>query len=575
MFMNFRYLLVGLSLAFVAFAGCRDAATPEAAARPDPETVIARWQGGEIRRGAIQQALDGRLAQVPQPVSPEIRKEIVKQVVERRVRTAMLFAEAEAKGYGERPEIAARQLAAEERVLADDLLTQASTSAKATDEQVAAEVDRRLAAANPEEMRKFSHIFLRAAESDKAARAAATARMAAIRKEIDGGTGFNKLAEKWSTSVTARGGGRIEWTGRRSLNRAAADAVFALKEGEVSAVVQVPDGLHLFRLDAIRPGVPVDVEAVRRGARETLDQETKTAAVRARRQEEFDARGVEFASPAELERLAAAKPAPGTKPVATWKGGAVSAAELLAVHGWAGWADQSLGQVLRSLAENRVLAEARRAQALSAEMTTRVTEARRQAVIESYRQQLVEELASESTEEEIARFHREQAESALFLRDFEVDALYFPQTGESIKEVYAAGEEVGAKLREGTPFDELLNRPARADAKLCRAVHGVDLTRLGQTSIRLRKALLNLTPGEISPALYLDGPRTELVPKVCVLLGRGVVFVRLRSLGTLPLAESRDAIVTALKKEKEAAGVEAIQKRLIVASGLQILVPEG
>lgn len=571
--MNFKHLLAGLLLAFVV-TGCRDAATSEAA-RPDPKTVIARWNGGEIRRGDIQKALDGRFAAVPQPISAETKQAIVKQVVERRVRTAMLYAEAEAKGFGKRPEIAARQIAAEERVLAEDLLARASAPVKATDEQVVAEVDRRLAGAKPEETRKFSHIYLRAAESDPAARAAAIARMAEIRKEVEGGAGFNKLAEKWSTSVTARGGGRIEWTARRTLNRAAADAVFALKEGEMSPVVAAPDGLHLFRLDGIRPGTPIDVEAIRKNVRQVLDQEAQTAAVRARRQQEIDARGVEFSSPGELERLAASPSAAGAKAVATWNGGAVTAAELLAVHGWIGSAQQSLSQTLRTLAENRVLAEARRAEPVAAELTTLVSDARRQAVIDSYRRQLVEDLTTESSEEEIARYHREHAESALFLRDFEIDALYFPQTGESIKDVYAAGEEVVEKLREGKPFDGMLDRPVRADAKVCRAAHGVDLNRLGQTSIRLRKALLNLAPGEITPALYLDGPRTDLVAKSCVLEGRGVVFVRLRSLGTLPLDAAREAIRTFLDQDKEAAGIEAIQKRLIAASGLKILVPEG
>lgn len=572
--MNFKHLLAGSLLAFAA-AGCRDSSAPDAAPSLDPETVIARWNGGEIRRGAIQKALDGRFASVPKPISAETRRAIVKQVVERRVRTAILFAEAEAKGFGGRPEVEARQTAFEEAALADDLLARDSASAKATDEQVVAEVDRRLAAAKPEETRKFSHIFLRAAASDPAARAAATARMAEIRKELDGGAGFNKLAEKWSTSVTARGGGRIEWTPRRSLNRSAADAIWALKEGDLSPVVAAPDGFHLFRLDGIRPGAPVDVEAIRKNVREVLDQEARSAAVRARRQQELDARGVELVSPGELERLTASPEANGTRVAATWKGGAVTVAELVATQGWGSLAQLGLPQALRTLAENRVLAEARRAQPLSEEWTARVAETHRQALIDSYRRKLVEDLVTESTEEEIARYHREQGESALFLRDFEIDALFFPQIGESVKDVYAAGEEVVGKLREGKPFDELLDRPARADAKLCRAVHGVDVVRLGQTSIRLRKALLNLAPGEISPALYLDGPRTDLVPKSCAFEGRGVVFVRLRSLGTLPLDASRGSIRAALAQEKEAAGIEAIQKRLIASSGLQILVPEG
>jgi hypothetical protein len=153
--------------------------------------------------------------------------------------------------------------------------------------------------------------------------------------------------------------------------------------------------------------------------------------------------------------------------------------------------------------------------------------------------------------------------------------MFFPQTGESVADIYAAGEEMGDKLRDGVSFDDLLDTPVRADARLCRAAHGVDLTALGQTSLRLRKALLSLSPGDVTPAIYLDGPRTVLVPKLCSFEGRGLAFVRLRTLGTLPLAAVRDAIRTALAQEKEAAGIEQIQARLISASGLKIVVPEG
>jgi hypothetical protein len=125
------------------------------------------------------------------------------------------------------------------------------------------------------------------------------------------------------------------------------------------------------------------------------------------------------------------------------------------------------------------------------------------------------------------------------------------------------------------PFDDLLKRPARPDARLCRQLHGADLEAIGRTSIRLRKAILNLGVGDVSAAIYVDGQRTEVVPGTCVLEGKGLVFVRLRSIGTLPLPKAREAIEKALVAEKVSAGVKAIQERLIRESALQILVPEG
>lgn len=565
---------VGLVLALPYSAGCRKPSTP-VASRPDPAAVIARYKGGEIRRGDIQAAIERRLAQVPQPPSQEARQKAVRLIVERRVRTALLLGEAMEKGYAEKPEVRTQQAVAEEVVLAEDLLERETTSVKATDAQVAAEVDRRLAAARPEEARKFSHIFLRAKESDADARASAAAQMEKILKELADGAGFGDLAEKYSESVTARGRGRIDWTLRDSLSPDAAGVIFALKEGEKSSVIRARDGLHLFQLDGIRPGVPVDAAAIRRNVRQELDAEAKAVAVRSRRQQELDARGVELASASDLERLEKSGKASGARPVARWKGGEVTAAEFLAVRGRVSSTRQPAAVELRLVAENRLLAEARRAQGLNPQIEAEVKDARQQALIDSYRGSQIAGLETTPTDEEVSRFHREQGQTALFLRDFEVDVLFFPQAGESAAGIYEAGATVGSALRKGVPFDDLLNRPARRDAHLCRQLHGADLEAIGRTSIRLRKAILNLAVGDVSAAIYVDGARTEVAPGACVLEGKGLAFVRLRSIGTLPLPKTREAIEKALAAEKVAAGVKAIQDRLIRESELQILLPEG
>lgn len=553
---------------------CGKASKPEAT-QPDPATVIARYKGGEIRRGDIQAALTRRLAEVPQPPSQEARQKAVRLIVERRVRTALLLAEAKAKGYPERPEVQTLQRVAEEKILAEDLLASETATVQATDALVAAEVDRRLAAARPEETRKFSHIFLRAPESDAATRARAAAQMEKIEKELAAGAGFGDLAEKYSESVTARGRGRIDWTLRSALSPDAGKIVFGLKEGERSAVIRARDGLHLFQLDGIRPGQPIDAATVRREVRQELDAEAKAAAFRSRRQQELDARGVELASAGDLERLEKGGTASGARPVARWKGGEVTATELLAFRDRVAPTRQPAIVEVRTVVENRLLAEARRARGVSPEIEAAIRNAREQAVIDSYRGSLIAGLETKPTDEEIARFHRENGQSALFLRDYQVDVLFFPQTGESPAEIYAAGAAVGTALRDGTPFDDLLKRPARPDARVCRAPASADLEAIGRTSIRMRKAILNLGVGDVSAPVYVDANRTEVAPPACVLEGRGLAFVRLRAIGTKPLAATRDAIEKTIVAERVAEGVKAIQARLIAGSGLQILVPEG
>lgn len=597
MTMKQRCTVAFLSVWFgFALVGCRDQAAVEE--RPDPSVVIARYVGGELRRGDIQEAIDRNLASTPPPASPEFRRAIVKKIVERRVRTQMLYAEALANGYEARPEVRFRQVAAEEQILADALLASETAAVVAADAVVVAEVDRRLAANQTEETRKFSHIFLRAAESDAAARASAQATMATIDRELASGANFNELAEKYSNSVMARGGGRIDWVAKKTLPRTVGDAIFTLaEEGDVSAVVATPDGLHRFRLDGISKGAAADAAAVTAAVRQELDAEARLQARRSRRQSVIDAHGVEFASATRLAALASsASPAPkeavpepsvgqaGAAWVARWNGpagaGEVSEAEILALKAHVLPTQQALQPLdieLRYVVENRLLAAIRRAQGATSDLEARLEDARRRVVIDSYRGDLMAALDTPPTEDEIARFHRENAESSIAFRDFEVDVLFFPQTGEDrqgVAEVYAAGEEVVAKLREGTPFDDLLDRPVRELAQVCRELHGTDVEGLGQSSIRLRKALLNLRDGEVSSAIYLERP-VVFVPERCELAGRGVAFVRLRGVGTLALEDARPAILAALSKARVERGVDEIQARLIAESKLEILVPEG
>lgn len=555
------------------FACGGDAPVQEPQTDVDPTAVIARWSGGEIRRGDIQQALTHNFASLPQPVSLEARRQVVRKVVERRLRTEMLYAEAQKKGYPERPEIRYLATALEERAFAEDLLNQEGTAAKASDAVVAAEIDRRLAATRSEETRKFSHIYLRAAEKDPAARQEARATLTKIQQELAAGADFNQLAERHSTSVMARGGGRIEWTPRRQLQKAAAEAVFSLaKEGDLSQLVETADGLHLFRLDGIRLPVPIDAAGLRATVRQELDNEARQAAVRSRRQQELDAQNAEFVSASQLQKLEDSKNSPAW--VARWTGGEVRPEELLALRGRLLPNRSPLDQELRHLVENRLLTAARRAQGNLTELEARLPELRRQAVIDTYRGDLMASFDTPPTDEEVARHHRENAASAFYLRDFQLDVLFFRQEGTGVAEVYAAGEEVGQQLRNNVAFDAILAQNSSKVATLCREVHGADIEGIGRSSIRLRKAIVNLGDGEVSAAIYLERP-VVIAPGACQTDGPGVAFVRMRGVGTLPLDKARIFILKAISEERVTQGVTAIQERLVAESKLEILLPEG
>jgi hypothetical protein len=570
--MNRNRFAAGFVMAALALCGgCRKDADSAPGVTGDSDPVVARHAGGEIHRSEIRAAVERRLAAVPPPVAVETRRDIVRRVVERKVRIAAMRKAMVVEGYDARPESILRLRAAEERVLAAELLAVDLQDVKAADALVAEAVEQRLQSIHPEEARKFSHIFLRVPPGDAAALAKARAAMTEIVAAVESGTGFNTLAERHSDSVMARNGGRIEWTARKDLQPALAEVIFGLREGAMSPVIETKDGLHLFRLDGVRAGSAVDTEAVRRTVRQELDAEAVAVAERGLRQRTLDAAGAEFVSAARLEKLRTSDDVW----VARWRGGEVRAPELLALAGPAVADAPPADAFLRLLVENRLLAQRRRETPLTPELEAKIEEAGDQEVLDAYRAHLVAGLDLEPTEAELRQFYDENRQAALFLRDYHLDLLFLPQAGSDVAKAYSAGEVVIAKLRQGATFESLLDRPVVPEARVCRDVHPIDVEALGKSFLRLRRSLLNLGVGDVSPALYFDGPRSDIAGGKCVLEGRGVVFARLREIGTLPFEAARGVLRTQVAEKKRRAGIDAIQARLVADSRLEILLPEG
>ncbi|MDR1888455.1 MAG: SurA N-terminal domain-containing protein [Zoogloeaceae bacterium] len=107
-------------------------------------------------------------------------------------------------------------------------------------------------AIKPEE-RRASHILLLTENADKAkVKADAEALLAEVRKEPGR---FAELAKTRSQDPgSAAQGGDLGFFRHQDMVKPFADATFALKVGEVSAVVESSFGFHIIRLDEIRPG---------------------------------------------------------------------------------------------------------------------------------------------------------------------------------------------------------------------------------------------------------------------------------------------------------------------------------
>ena len=144
------------------------------------------------------------------------------------------------------------QVRAEFLVLSRDaLIAQAAVS----DEDVKAAYQSRADRYKEGEMRRASHILIRAAKDApeaeaKAAKAKADELLAQVKKAP---ADFAKIAKQNSQDPgSAEKGGDLDWFGRGAMVKAFEDTAFTLKEGQVSDVVRSDFGFHIIRLAGVR-----------------------------------------------------------------------------------------------------------------------------------------------------------------------------------------------------------------------------------------------------------------------------------------------------------------------------------
>ncbi len=89
-----------------------------------------------------------------------------------------------------------------------------------------------------------------------------------VLKKIRDGANFSEMAKKYSEDVSASAGGDLGFIERGKMVKAFEDAIFKLRNGEVSGIVETPNGLHIIKLEEFRPGRT----KVYKEVREEIDQ---------------------------------------------------------------------------------------------------------------------------------------------------------------------------------------------------------------------------------------------------------------------------------------------------------------
>ena len=432
----FPAAIVLSALLLAGTPACREAGKGRPAG--DPDRVVATWSGGEIRRRDLPEKLLERIDSETHAAPPDQRAAVAGKLLTRWARLEILYREALRDGLDRRPDALARLAAREAEFLAKSWIESHREPARVDPARIEAEVARRSALAGSE-TRRFSNIFLRVPKGDEEARAKARSRMEQIRRELEEGTAFEDLARTWSDSVTARSGGRVEWTTREPLDEKVAASVFSLKEGEVGAPVETRDGLHLFRVDEIRRPAAPDTAALRRRVEEEMTAEAVHAGDEAIRARAFDEAGVE------IDVAGLARPAASAPPVvARWDGGkqTLTRADFEALRASpVNVAADSPEAFARRIVIDRILAS-RFSSALDEKLAREVSRVRRGELILVAREERIRKVPIEVRPEEEKAFYDENVSTTGWMLARTVDLLFFEQKGEAAAGVYAEGEAV-------------------------------------------------------------------------------------------------------------------------------------
>lgn len=131
---------------------------------------------------------------------------------------------------------------------------QAADSSVFSDQEIAQYYQDNVAQYSTPEQRHARHILIKVAENDspelKATKQKKAETILALAKA---GKDFAELAREYSEGPSGPGGGDLGFFGRGQMVPPFDEAVFALKEGELSDVVETQFGFHIIKLEKINP----------------------------------------------------------------------------------------------------------------------------------------------------------------------------------------------------------------------------------------------------------------------------------------------------------------------------------
>jgi len=224
---------------------------------------VATVNGKAIPASRVDQMVKQVVAQGQQPDSPQLRELVKKDLIGREV----LIQEADKQGFGTKPEVKAAIENARQSIIINAMLADYVKKNPVKDADIKAEYDKYKAAMGEKEYHS-RHILV-----------ATEAEAKDIITKLKAGGKFEELA-KVSKDGSAANGGDLGWMVPGKLVKPFADAMVALKNGQITETpVKTEFGYHVIKLEESRPTKLPALEEVKGQVAEALQQK-KIAAYR-------------------------------------------------------------------------------------------------------------------------------------------------------------------------------------------------------------------------------------------------------------------------------------------------------
>jgi peptidyl-prolyl cis-trans isomerase C len=224
---------------------------------------VATVNGKAIPASKVDQMVKQVVAQGQQPDSPQLREMVKKELIGREV----MIQEADKQGFGTKPEVKAAIENARQSIIINAMLADYVKKNPVKDADIKAEYDKYKAAMGEKEYHS-RHILVATEQEAKD-----------IITKLKAGGKFEELA-KVSKDGSANNGGDLGWMTPGKLVKPFADAMVALKNGEITQTpVKTEFGYHVIKLEESRATKLPPLEEVKGQVAEAL-QQRKIAAYR-------------------------------------------------------------------------------------------------------------------------------------------------------------------------------------------------------------------------------------------------------------------------------------------------------